>query len=64
MPIALITGITGQDGSYLAKHLLELGHEVHGTSRNATSAALHPNLASCQAANRVGNQFAIHESKR
>lgn len=27
---ALITGITGQDGSYLAQHLLDLGYEVHG----------------------------------
>jgi GDPmannose 4,6-dehydratase len=30
---ALITGITGQDGSYLAEHLLELGYEVHGLVR-------------------------------
>jgi len=30
---ALITGITGQDGSYLAEHLLELGYEVHGIVR-------------------------------
>ena len=30
---ALITGITGQDGSYLAEHLLSLGYEVHGTVR-------------------------------
>jgi GDPmannose 4,6-dehydratase len=30
---ALITGITGQDGSYLAEHLLELGYEVHGIIR-------------------------------
>ena len=29
---ALITGITGQDGSYLAALLLEQGYEVHGTS--------------------------------
>jgi GDPmannose 4,6-dehydratase len=29
----LITGITGQDGSYLAEHLLELGYEVHGLVR-------------------------------
>ena len=27
---ALITGITGQDGSYLAEYLLGLGYEVHG----------------------------------
>src|SRR3984893_11085202 len=31
--IALITGITGQDGSYLAEHLLGLGYEVHGIVR-------------------------------
>ena len=33
---ALITGITGQDGSYLAEHLLDLGYEVHGTIRTTT----------------------------
>jgi GDPmannose 4,6-dehydratase len=35
MKRALITGISGQDGSYLAKYLLELGYEVWGTSRDA-----------------------------
>jgi len=35
---ALITGINGQDGSYLAEHLLELGYEVHGTlKRNSVA---------------------------
>jgi len=34
---ALITGITGQDGSYLAELLLEKGYEVHGTIRRASS---------------------------
>jgi GDPmannose 4,6-dehydratase len=33
MKKALITGITGQDGSYLAEHLLSLGYEVHGLVR-------------------------------
>lgn len=33
MKRALITGITGQDGSYLAEHLLGLGYEVHGLVR-------------------------------
>ena len=33
MKKALITGITGQDGSYLAEYLLELGYEVHGLVR-------------------------------
>jgi len=35
--IALITGITGQDGSYLAELLLEKGYEVHGLIRRASS---------------------------
>lgn len=34
---ALITGITGQDGSYLTEHLLSLGYEVHGTIRTTTA---------------------------
>ena len=33
---ALITGITGQDGSYLAEFLLEKGYEVHGIVRRAS----------------------------
>ncbi len=36
MKIALITGITGQDGSYLAEFLLEKGYEVHGITRRAS----------------------------
>lgn len=35
--IALITGITGQDGSYLAEFLLEKGYEVHGMVRRAST---------------------------
>lgn len=37
MKIALITGITGQDGSYLAEFLLEKGYEVHGVLRRSSS---------------------------
>ncbi len=37
MKKALITGITGQDGSYLAELLLEKGYEVHGIKRRASS---------------------------
>jgi GDPmannose 4,6-dehydratase len=37
MPIALITGCTGQDGSYLAEFLLEKGYEVHGLKRRSSS---------------------------
>ena len=35
--VALITGITGQDGSYLAEFLLEKGYEVHGIKRRSSS---------------------------
>ncbi len=37
MKVALITGITGQDGSYLAELLAEKGYEVHGLIRRASS---------------------------
>ena len=37
MKVALITGITGQDGSYLVELLLEKGYEVHGIKRRASS---------------------------
>jgi GDPmannose 4,6-dehydratase len=37
VPSALITGITGQDGSYLAELLLEKGYEVHGMVRRAST---------------------------
>jgi GDP-D-mannose dehydratase len=38
--VALITGITGQDGAYLARFLLTKGYAVHGTSRDAALARL------------------------
>ena len=37
MPKALITGCTGQDGSYLTEFLLAKGYEVHGLKRRASS---------------------------
>ena len=37
MPSALITGITGQDGSYLAELLLEKGYEVYGIVRRSST---------------------------
>lgn len=37
MKKALITGITGQDGAYLAEYLLRQGYEVHGLKRRASS---------------------------
>lgn len=36
MKKALITGVTGQDGSYLAEFLLEKGYQVHGIKRRAS----------------------------
>jgi GDPmannose 4,6-dehydratase len=41
MKIALITGITGQDGSYLAELLLSKGYEVHGIVRRSSSINTH-----------------------
>ena len=35
--VALITGISGQDGSYLAEFLLDKGYVVHGIKRRASS---------------------------
>ena len=35
--IALISGITGQDGSFLAEFLIEKGYEVHGILRRSSS---------------------------
>jgi GDPmannose 4,6-dehydratase len=37
MPTALITGITGQEGSYLAEHLLDLGYRVVGVTRRSST---------------------------
>ncbi|MBA3391993.1 MAG: GDP-mannose 4,6-dehydratase, partial [Deltaproteobacteria bacterium] len=37
MKKALVTGITGQDGSYLAELLLSKGYEVHGVVRRSSS---------------------------
>ena len=37
MKKALITGVTGQDGSLLLKYLLENNYEVHGLKRRASS---------------------------
>ena len=37
MKVALITGITGQDGSFLAELLIDKGYEVHGVLRRSSS---------------------------
>ena len=41
MPKALVTGISGQDGSYLAELLLDKGYEVHGIVRRSSSFNTH-----------------------
>jgi len=41
--IAFVTGVTGQDGSYLVELLLSMGYEVHGIKRRASSYN-HPRL--------------------
>ena len=56
MKKAFITGINGQDGSYLAEYLLSLGYEVHGTvRRNSTS---ENQSARLKPAIETGNNFA------
>ncbi len=45
---ALITGITGQDGSYLAEHLLDLGYKVHGIVRRVALEAPDQRVARIQ----------------
>ena len=44
MKKAFITGVTGQDGAYLARLLLERGYDVYGSSRDAQMSSF-PNLA-------------------
>ncbi|MAI80264.1 MAG: GDP-mannose 4,6-dehydratase [Deltaproteobacteria bacterium] len=68
---ALITGITGQDGSYLAELLLEKGYEVHGVIRRSSTETferiqhVHRNLHLHQAdlLDQVSLQEAIQESR-
>lgn len=56
---ALITGITGQDGYYLADLLLDRGYDVHGVSRSVSTG--HPALAPLRdRAARIGRGFATH----
>lgn len=53
---ALITGITGQDGSYLAEYLLSLGYEVHGLIRR-NSITEHQQTRLDRIANAIHNQY-------
>jgi len=73
---ALITGISGQDGSYLAEHLLEEGYEVHGVVRrhsvaenqdarlqhlNGKIKAHYGDLLDCHSLNRIVSKVRPHE---
>src|ERR1700745_155848 len=53
--VALIAGITGQDGAYLARFLLGNGYVVHGTSRDAALARVHGLVALC-----IARKVALH----
>jgi GDPmannose 4,6-dehydratase len=53
MKVALITGITGQDGSYLAELLLEKGYEVHGVIRRSS-------LINTHRIDHIYNQLHLH----
>src|ERR1700730_12573198 len=52
---ALITGITGQDGSYLAELLLEQGYEVHGVVRRAST-------ENFERISHLGNRIQLHQA--
>ena len=52
---ALITGVTGQDGSYLAEFLLEKGYEVHGMVRRSS-------VNNCERIEHVRDQLEIHDA--
>ncbi|MEW4531082.1 GDP-mannose 4,6-dehydratase [Maioricimonas sp. JC845] len=56
---ALITGVTGQDGSYLAELLLQKGYEVHGTTRSTGSEAAR---RLCSIVAERGGNVRLHET--
>ena len=55
MPSALITGITGQDGLYLAELLLAKGYDVYGLIRGQNNPQARPGRASCCPTSRLHN---------
>ncbi len=58
--VALITGITGQDGSYLAELLLEKGYEVHGLRRRASGENIQRIEHLVHDEHEAGNQIHLH----
>lgn len=61
-PTALITGITGQDGSYLAELLLDKGYEVHGMVRRSSTMnrGRIDHLTHAHPSHAVGSRFVLH----
>src|SRR4029077_9516389 len=59
-PVALITGVTGQDGSYLAELLLAKGYEVHGIKRRASSFNTERVDHLYQDPHETGRRFVLH----
>lgn len=55
--VAFITGINGQDGSYLAEHLLNLGYEVHGIIRRNSSVESQQNRFSEELRNKLNIHY-------
>ena len=60
MKRALITGITGQDGSYLAELLLDKGYEVHGVIRRSSTFNTSRIEHLYKDPHEVGNNFHLH----
>lgn len=60
MKKALITGVTGQDGSYLAEFLLEKGYQVHGIKRRASSLNTERIDHVYQDPHLIGKNFILH----
>jgi GDPmannose 4,6-dehydratase len=58
--IALITGITGQDGAYLAEFLLEKGYEVHGIRRRSSSSNTSRIDHLCEKFSNIENRLILH----
>ncbi|HEX3048657.1 MAG TPA: GDP-mannose 4,6-dehydratase [Bacillota bacterium] len=60
MKTALITGVTGQDGAYLARFLLDKGYEVHGIKRRSSSLNTKRLDDLYQDPHQVGRRFILH----
>ena len=60
MKRALVSGITGQDGSYLAEFLLSKGYEVHGLKRRSSSSTPIASTTSTRTSTRPGTLPFLH----